>query len=52
MSDEKATLTGFAATALGNRGSEYNNLTDDQLSDAVCKKFYSDMPREQFATGG
>jgi hypothetical protein len=27
---------------------EYNNLTDDQLSDAVYKKFYSDMPREQF----
>ena len=27
---------------------EFNNLTDDQLSDAVYKKFYSDMPREQF----
>jgi hypothetical protein len=27
---------------------EYNNLTDAQLLDAVYKKFYSDMPREQF----
>jgi hypothetical protein len=27
---------------------EYNNLTDAQLLDTVYKKFYSDMPREEF----
>ena len=27
---------------------QYNDLSDDQLADAIYKKFYSDMPREQF----
>lgn len=27
---------------------EYNDMPDNQLSDALYKKFYSDMPREQF----
>jgi hypothetical protein len=27
---------------------EYNDLNDAQLADAVYKKFYSDMPREEF----
>jgi hypothetical protein len=27
---------------------QYSDLSDDQLADAIYKKFYSDMPREQF----
>jgi len=27
---------------------QYDNLSDDQLLDALYQKFYSDMPREQF----
>jgi hypothetical protein len=27
---------------------QYNDLSDAQLADALYKKFYSDMPREQF----
>lgn len=27
---------------------EYNDLSDQQLADGVYKKFYSDMPRDQF----
>lgn len=27
---------------------QYNDLSDDQLADAMHKKFYSDMPREDF----
>lgn len=27
---------------------EYNDLSDQQLADGLYKKFYSDMPREQF----
>jgi len=27
---------------------QYNDLSDDQLADAIYNKFYSDMPREQF----
>jgi len=50
--DEKAAPNRYHCAAPGNRGSAHNNLTEDQLSDAVCKKFYSDMPQEQFATGG
>ena len=34
----------YRCAAPGNRGSGYNNLTEDQLSDTVHKKFYSDMP--------
>jgi hypothetical protein len=31
---------------------QYNDLSDDQLADAIYKKFYSDMPREQFNKTG
>jgi hypothetical protein len=30
------------------RWPQYNDLSDAQLADALYKKFYSDMPREQF----
>jgi hypothetical protein len=36
---EKDAVSRYRCAAPGNRGSEYNNLTDDQLSDAVYKKF-------------
>jgi hypothetical protein len=31
-----------------HRYPEYNDMNDAQLTDALYKKFYSDMPREQF----
>lgn len=31
-----------------NQHPEYNDLTDGQLADGLYKKFYSDMPRDQF----
>src|SRR6516164_9145315 len=50
--NEKDPPNRYRCAAPGNGDSAHNNLTDDQLSDAVCKKFYSDMPQEQFSTGG
>jgi len=44
----KPEVTSSFIAEFRQRYPEYNNLTDDQLSDAVYKKFYSDMPREQF----
>jgi len=44
LTNEKAAPNRYRCAVPDNGGSEYNNLTDDQLSDAVYKKFYSNMP--------
>jgi hypothetical protein len=44
----KPEVTSSFIAELRQQDPEFNNLTDAQLLDAVYKKFFSDMPREQF----
>jgi hypothetical protein len=44
----KPEVTSSFIAELRQQDPEFNDLTDAQLLDAVYKKFFSDMPREQF----